>query len=81
MSELNDCPHCGEPVLRHERRDHYANDHRWYHLECFARPVIGSVAHIEGRCGCYVPDSKEGDDPHLSKREAAKAAWRAYRGW
>ncbi len=78
---MSDCPHCGEPVLKGERTRRYANDDRNYHLECFARPIIGSVAHIERRCGCFVEGSHEGDDPTLTKREAARAAFRAYRGW
>jgi len=44
------------------------------HPECQIRLVIGSVAHILKRCGCYVPGSIEGDPPHLTIRQAAIAA-------
>ena len=48
------------------------------HKECTFRAVAGSVAHIEERCACYVPGSTETDPPGMSKREAAKAAVRAW---
>lgn len=53
------------------------------HHECSMRSVIGSVAHIEGTCSCNIPGSSEGDDPNLTKRQAAIAAvraWEARRG-
>jgi hypothetical protein len=40
--------------------------------------VIGSVAHIERRCGCYVSGSMEGDPPEATRREAARAALNAW---
>jgi hypothetical protein len=76
---LNDCPHCGEPVLAHEIAERFCNDKRWYHMECYARQIIGSEAHVEKRCSCFVPGSEEGDDPSLTKREAAHAALNAFR--
>jgi hypothetical protein len=36
--------------------------------------VLGSVAHLQKRCHCYVPGSEENDDPSLTLREAARAA-------
>lgn len=48
------------------------------HYECSMRAVIGSVAHLEGRCSCVVPDATEGDPPGLSAREAARAAVQAW---
>jgi len=45
-----------------------------YHRECFLRTLIGSVAHVEKRCSCYVDGSKESDPPGMAKREAAKLA-------
>lgn len=51
-----------------------------YHVECQLRSVLGSVAHVEHRCGCFVMGSDDNDDPRLTKREAAIAAVKAYRG-
>jgi hypothetical protein len=49
-----------------------------YHLACYMRPFIGSVAHIEGRCHCYFPGAQETDDPKLTRRQAAQAALEAW---
>lgn len=48
------------------------------HVECMMRSVLGSVAHIEKRCSCYVPGSTCNDPPDMSLREAAKAAVRRF---
>jgi hypothetical protein len=45
-----------------------------YHRACFMWTVIGSVAHIEKRCSCFVPGSTDCDPPGLTKREAAELA-------
>lgn len=66
------CQHCGEPILLSEDFCHSV------HRECAARMVIGSVAHIERRCGCYVSGSMEGDPPEATRREAARAALNAW---
>jgi hypothetical protein len=50
----------------------------FYHRACFLRTIMGSAAHIEKRCSCYVPGATENDDPNLTPREAAQAAWVAY---
>lgn len=53
--------------------------HRVYeHRACFLRGILGSVAHIEKRCSCYVPGSHEGDDPGMTRRQAAEAAVSAW---
>lgn len=57
---------------------HGGQGYKPLHRECMARMVLGSVAHIEGRCSCKVPGAAEGDDPKLTKREAAKAALEAF---
>lgn len=49
------------------------------HRVCLFRSVSGSVAHIEGRCGCFVPGSSERDDPGLTRLQAAEAALAAFR--
>jgi hypothetical protein len=38
------------------------------------RAIIGSVAHVEHRCSCFVPGSTESDPPGMTRREAANAA-------
>lgn len=49
------------------------------HLECHMRQTLGSVAHQEERCHCFVPGSKEDDPAGLTKREAAKLAVEVFR--
>jgi hypothetical protein len=44
------------------------------HLECFQRSILGSVAHVQRRCSCYVPGATESDPPELTLRQAAKLA-------
>ncbi len=51
---------------------------RAHHQECFLRETLGSVAHIERRCLCYVPGSVACDPPYMSVREAARAAVQAW---
>lgn len=63
------CLHCEEPLEAGRQELHH---------ECQFRLVAGSVAHIEKRCGCYVPGSTEGDPPGMKPREAAQAALRAF---
>jgi hypothetical protein len=48
------------------------------HKECALRSVLGSVAHIERRCSCYVDGATETDPPEMTRREAAKAALAAW---
>ncbi len=50
------------------------------HEACAARAILGSVAHQQRRCGCYVPGSTAGDDPALTQRQAAEAALAYARG-
>jgi len=77
------CVHCDEEILTDEDRTSVINGmtgkRMWRHFECGMRAVIGSVAHLERRCSCYVPGSDEGDPEGLSRREAAAAAWEIYR--
>jgi hypothetical protein len=44
------------------------------HRECHLRSLIGSVAHVQKRCSCFVPDADETDPPELTKRQAARLA-------
>ena len=47
---------------------------QYRHHECFARCILGSVAHQNRRCSCFVPGSEEEDPPGMTRREAARAA-------
>jgi hypothetical protein len=69
------CLYCDEPVGPNEQ---HPNFHQSMHVECGFRSTVGSVAHVERRCGCYVPGSTENDPPGLTIRQAAKAALEAY---
>ena len=71
------CAYCKEPVTASERSPNCANAPM--HEECAFRGIMGSVAHQEHRCGCFVPGSVEGDPPGLTLREAAAAALYAWR--
>lgn len=45
------------------------------HVECGVRMIIGSISHMQGRCGCYVAGSQEEDPPDITLREAARLAY------
>lgn len=84
MSLLSRCLHCGEGVLPTDAQETVrlirptGYEYRHVHAACAARQVIGSVAHIERRCACYVPGADEGDAPGLTRRQAAEAALEAF---
>jgi hypothetical protein len=72
------CQWCDEPIEPDECIDRMGITRM--HHECMFRSVMGSVAHVERRCSCYVDGASETDPPDMSRREAAKAslaAWRA----
>lgn len=74
-----DCVWCGELVLRHDATYHFANGPVAHHA-CAFRQVMGSVAHLQQRCSCYVPGATEGDPAGLTRRQAAAAVlalWQA----
>jgi len=73
------CAWCDEPIDAEDSGVIYSNGPAM-HFECFIRSFAGSVAHIERRCPCFVAGSKDHDDPGLTKREAARAAMRAWYG-
>jgi hypothetical protein len=73
MDEI--CAYCGEPIGDIIRR---VATPQPMHRECLFRGVAGSVAHIERRCGCYVPGSIEGDPPGMTLRQGAIAAFQAF---
>lgn len=71
------CIWCEEPLLPGEPFKQYGNGPR-AHWECSVRSIVGSVAHIEERCCCFVPGSTCNDDPALTRRQAAQAAVDAF---
>lgn len=71
-----ECSHCHEYV---ELKDQANIDSFWVHTACLIRGVIGSIAHLQQRCGCYVPGSDESDDPSLTRRQAAEASYIEWR--
>lgn len=82
------CGDCEEPIEEHhagtyekflEGEPHDLRASRKpVHYECSMRRVIGSEAHVLGVCSCNVPGSQEGDEPSLTRRQAAIAAVRAW---
>jgi hypothetical protein len=68
------CVHCSEPIA--------AGDDGWlvppgsqpFHRACFLRGIVGSVAHQQFRCSCFVKGSTAEDEPGLTRRQAAEAA-------
>lgn len=78
------CMHCEEPIgpedegflIRHLCE--HGSNHAPYHRECFIRGVVGSVAHQLRQCSCFVPGATCGDNPKLTKRQAAKSAWQMF---
>lgn len=62
------CEHCGEWL------DSQPDGRQNLHRECMIRVVLGSVAHLEKRCSCYVPGAREEGPAGLTLREAALAA-------
>lgn len=44
------------------------------HRECALRDVLGSVAHLEGRCRCFGGDAEDEHDG--DRRASALAVWR-----
>lgn len=44
------------------------------HRNCHLRSIVGSIAHQQRRCGCFVAGSTEHDPPGMTIRQAADAA-------
>jgi hypothetical protein len=76
------CIGCDEVVFERDDRtsiiDGSTGQRRWGHFECAMRMAIGSAAHLNRECSCYVPGSHEGDPDGVSRRDAAIAAWEIY---
>jgi hypothetical protein len=65
------CLHCKEPVLDLDQR---APVDPPMHYECGLRLAVGSIAHLDKRCDCFIPGSEKGDPSYLSIRQAAQLA-------
>jgi hypothetical protein len=77
------CAHCNEPILDGEERMPFSGGAIWMHRNCGMRGIIGSVAHLQGRCSCFVPGSTAGDPEAMTLRQAADAAvteWKRLEG-
>lgn len=75
---MRTCVWCREEIAPGERVWRFANG-PLAHRVCALRQVIGSVAHVDGVCGCYVVGAREGDPEGLTRRAAAEAAVQAWR--
>jgi hypothetical protein len=73
---MKTCYWCAEPIEDSEMWALVGD--KVAHENCNLRSVLGSVAHIEKRCSCFVPGSTEGDPEGMTRREAANAAKRAF---
>ena len=67
------CPMCEEPIWPGETFVEEMGGNR-LHKVCLLRSVVGSVAHQERRCSCYVAGSEEGDPEGMTRKQAAEAA-------
>jgi hypothetical protein len=72
------CLHCGEEIAIGDQIISTNNGKDAMHKNCGLRGVIGSVAHLERRCSCFIPGAMEGDPPGMTRREAADAAVRVW---
>lgn len=73
------CAHCNEPILEDEARMPFNGGTVLMHRNCGLRGIIGSLAHLQGRCSCYIPGSTAGDPEGLTVRQAAEAAIEEWR--
>lgn len=69
------CVMCPDPILAGEDacRTPVGQD---YHLECWLRPVLGDVQHLERRCLCFRGRGNElvlDSDTHATYRDSARA--------
>lgn len=70
---MNRCMWCDEAILAGEpTKSDVAGQP--FHFNCWVRLIVGSLAHIEHRCSCFVRGSREGDPEGLTLRQAANRA-------
>lgn len=72
------CGYCEETILAGDDGFIDAGG-KPFHRACFLRMVIGSVAHVQHRCSCFVQGAHEGDPPGMTLREGAEAALEAFK--
>lgn len=73
------CSLCDEPILPGERLSPTRFNDREVHHECGFRAIAGGANHIMRLCPCGGGTAPP-DPPGLSKREAARWAFKVY-GW
>lgn len=75
------CQFCSEPITEAEQELSTPKfGGAALHLECGFRAMLGSLAHLNHSCGCYVAGSTAGDPEDMTPRQAAKLAY-AYWTW
>jgi hypothetical protein len=77
------CEHCHEEIVEGDAIISCNNGEVLTHHNCGLRGIIGSLAHLEKRCSCFVPGAEETDPPGMTRRQAADAAvdlWRRTKG-
>jgi len=72
------CGHCQEAITAHDTRAPF-DAHLPLHYECGIRMALGSLAHVERRCSCYVDGSEAGDPEGVTRRQAARLVYAAVR--
>lgn len=68
------CTRCAEPILDKPAVIPRTSGALFAHNNCALRSALGSVAHLERRCSCFVPGSTAGDPEAMTMRQAADAA-------
>ena len=64
------CRWCDELVVHGDLTHALLPD---YHFACALRATLGSIGHVQEKCGCYVKEGPTEDDPPgLTKRQAAR---------
>lgn len=75
---LSNCVWCNEPMLPEDRNP--AIPFLDTHTPCGFRMIMGSLAHLQGRCACFIDGAGEGDPPEMTLRQAAAAAYEYWHG-
>jgi hypothetical protein len=70
---LTKCEWCHEELLPEERNP--ATPFFEMHSPCGFRAIMGSLAHLQGRCSCVNDTLEETDPPGMTLRQGAEAAF------
>jgi hypothetical protein len=62
------CAHCHEEFVKGDAIMPFNNGEVLVHHNCGLREIIGSVAHLEKKCSCFVPGAEETDPPGMTRR-------------